>query len=422
MTSRTRNVAFKALLVGLASLVLVFAGPVSTMLAGPSKPPPGFLLVLVQGQANLCADGKPVQGAKVVLSSKKKPDLKVETITNSEGKFSASAILFGAHVQKALSDLGVEFPGFMIGKIASFVISLPFVGAFIQINVCLQPATCACTGLTAAVDALQGGIVGYTPIRTAESEGDRIQVNYLINIPYRVTMTCAGVPGGRCSSNVNVTVTTTVTQDTEDSRSPVAFTRVTAFRPRTCNGRCPVGGTLRGGADQPFSVEGKREGFMRIRVLPFTATFTLTFASDCLPAPIVIVRRIEGGGPPPPPPPPPPVTLPIPLPIIPNIWRDPYVAEVESVDPLPNALSVNVRVGNNGIQPARVRLNVTVLFEDGTRAVGVMDNLVLPPNLESTVPVVVPISANAWPPVSMIAEIVPYDPDDNLDNNRAEWP
>jgi hypothetical protein len=36
MTSRMRSVAFKALLVGLASLILVFAGPVSTVLADGS--------------------------------------------------------------------------------------------------------------------------------------------------------------------------------------------------------------------------------------------------------------------------------------------------------------------------------------------------------------------------------------------------
>jgi hypothetical protein len=135
--SRMRSVAFKALVIGLASLVLVFAGPVSTMLAGPSKPPPGFTIVLVTGQVTFCENEELVQGAKVIVYSKKKPDLKVETTTNSEGKFSASAILFGAHVQKALSDLGVEFPGFMIGKIASFVISLPFVGTFISITACL---------------------------------------------------------------------------------------------------------------------------------------------------------------------------------------------------------------------------------------------------------------------------------------------
>jgi hypothetical protein len=381
-------------------------------LAGGDPPPLGFILVLVQGQAKLCTDGKAVQGAKVILFSKKNHNLKVETTTNQEGKFSATAILFGAHAQAALADLTADFPGFTIGNFQSFVVTLPFIGAFIQLNVCLQPAKCACTRLAVAVDPPEVSAVGDIGIVQ-----DRVKVNYFINLPYKVTMTCAGAPGS-CSGKINVTVTVVVTQAPS---SPVA--KISTFS-RTCNGRCPGGGTLRGGVGIPFFVEGRREGPQGVlRVLPFTVAITLVFTPvGCPGAPIVIPVNIAGGGPPPPPPPPPPVSLPIPLPIVPNIWRDPYVAYIESIDPLPNALSVNVRVGNNGTQPARVRLNVTVVFEDGTSAVGVMDDLVLQPNLESTVPVFVSISANTWPPSSMIAEIVPYDPDDDRDNNRAEWP
>jgi hypothetical protein len=140
MTSRMRSVTFKALLVGLASLVLVFAGSSNATLAGGDPPPPGFILVLVQGQAKLCTDGKAVQGAKVILFSKKNHNLKVETTTNAEGKFSATAILFGAHVQEALADVGVEFPGFAIGQMTPIVLSMPFFGTFISVTACLQQA------------------------------------------------------------------------------------------------------------------------------------------------------------------------------------------------------------------------------------------------------------------------------------------
>lgn len=143
--SRKRSVGLKVLAVGLASLMLVFAGSSNTALAG-GDPPPGFTTVLVTGQATLCIDGKPIQGAKVVVFSKKKPDLKVETTTNQEGKFSVLAVMFGTHAQAALADLGIKFIGYVIKQMTSFVLSGPL-GTFISINACLQGSGSLCPPL-----------------------------------------------------------------------------------------------------------------------------------------------------------------------------------------------------------------------------------------------------------------------------------
>jgi len=145
--SRTRNVAFRMLAVGLVSLMLMLlVGPVGTTLAG-GDPPPGFITVLVQGQATLCDSKAPVQGAKVVVFSKKNPDLKVETTTNQEGKFSVLAILFGSHAQAALADLGIEFVGYVIKQLTTFVLSGLF-GSSISISACVQDVPCRCTNMT----------------------------------------------------------------------------------------------------------------------------------------------------------------------------------------------------------------------------------------------------------------------------------
>lgn len=135
------TVVFKALAIGLASLMLILAGSGSAMLAhDPMSPPPGFTTVFVNGQTNDCAKGTPIQGAKVIVFSKYNKDLKVETATDSEGQFSVLAILFGPDAQGAVADLSVDFPGFAIGSLTSEVITRPFLGTFISITACLAPA------------------------------------------------------------------------------------------------------------------------------------------------------------------------------------------------------------------------------------------------------------------------------------------
>jgi hypothetical protein len=139
MTSRMRSVAFKALAVGLASLILVFAGSSNATLAGGDPPPPGFITVLVQGQAKLCTDGKPAQGVLVTVFSEKNSDLTAKTTTNAEGKFSVTAILFGANAHAALPDLVAVFSGFTVGEMQTGVIAVPFPvpTTIISISTCL---------------------------------------------------------------------------------------------------------------------------------------------------------------------------------------------------------------------------------------------------------------------------------------------
>jgi hypothetical protein len=425
MTSRMRSVAFKALLVGLASLMLVFAGSSNATLAGGDPPPPGFILVLVQGQAKLCTDGKAVQGAKVILFSKKNHQLKVETTTNAEGKFSATAILFGAHVQEALSDLGVEFPGFTIGKMASLVISLPFVGIFISIDVCLQPVIppvipCRCTSLTVATG--QPRIEKW--LRAIEVVGGRAWIQYEVYLPVTYTITCQGRrPPASCQGAIGVAATSVFT-----GQQPSPYQMKLWDTQLRCQGPCPGTNTRTRWVHYSFVVEARQNAGVPLHTeLPFTATITFTLTPVGCPgaAAQAVVNIVQ---PNPNPPPPPPVSLPIPLPIVPNIQRDPYVAQLETITPVSNGAMVSVRVGNNGTLPARVRLNVALTLEDGTTAVGVLDNLVLPGNLEFSVQVFVPMASppangSVWPALrGFVAEIVPYDPDDDLSNNRIEGP
>ncbi len=140
--SSKRSVMFKVLAIGLASLVLILAGSGSTMLAhgSMSPPPPGFMFVLVNGQAMDCAKGTPIQGAEVDIFSKQNKDLKVETTTDSEGKFSALAILFGSDLQSALPDMGVDFPGFEVVSMTSAALQLGTL-TLISVDACLQGDT-----------------------------------------------------------------------------------------------------------------------------------------------------------------------------------------------------------------------------------------------------------------------------------------
>ena len=424
--SRRRNVAFKALAIGLVSLVLMLVGSSNTTLAG-GDPPPGFIAVLVQGQASFCQDGKPVQGATVIIFSKKDPNIKVETTTNQEGKFSILAILFGKHVQEALSDLAVKLPGFDIEKLTSIVVTLPFLGSFISIDVCLKPAQpatpCTCTNLVVATG--QPRIEKW--LNAIEVAGNRAWIQYDIYLPVTYTITCTG-NRGPCQGAINVAAIPTFT-----GQRPAAHQMKLWDTQLRCRGSCPnprglANTTTTRQVRYSFVVEARQNAGVPLHTeLPFTAAIQFTLTPAGCPG-AAVQAGVNIVQPAPPTPPRPPVTLPIPLPIIPNIQRDPYVAQLEDIIPVSNGAMVTMRVGNNGTQAARVRLNVTLTLEDGTTAVGVLDNLTLPGNLEFSVQVFVPMASppangSVWPSLrGFVAEIVPYDPDDDLSNNMIEGP
>lgn len=185
-----------------------------------------------------------------------------------------------------------------------------------------------------------------------------------------------------------------------------------------------------------FVVEAKQIiGIPLYEDLPFTADLEFTLTPQGCPGPgaAVVVRvpikvgQVQPNPNPPQPPFIPPLPL-LPLPVDPTIVRDPYVAEVDSILLVDGGASVVVRIGNNGIVAARVRLEVALTLDDGTVAVGVEDDLTIPASTEFSVAVFVPLPSapsggGMWPPLTeLVVEIVPYDPDDDPDNNRLVEP
>jgi len=290
-------------------------------------------------------------------------------------------------------------------------------------------------------DALQIVNVGKPKVtaflHTIELMGDKCWVQWDISIPVTYQIACAGArPPAVCTGNIAVAVVNANFQ----GQIPGPNQRKLWTPNLKCVGPCPI--------DPPgpcitqktvyvkysFVVEARQIiGIPFYEDLPFTADidFILTpqncrIVGPAVPVPVKIRVGQPAANPNPP------VLLVLPPPMIlridPAIVRDPYVAEVEQILPVGGGAIVSVRVGNNGTQAARVRLDVTLVLEDGTTAVGTLDDLMLPGNLEFSVWVFVPLpvapmAGAVWPPLkSLVAEVVPYEPDDDPTNNRFEWP
>lgn len=320
-------------------------------------------------------------------------------------------------------------------------VSVVHLGSQLMINigdVCLQPAPppppCDCTNLIIEVGTPT--ITGW--IHTIEIWGG-VWVQADVSLPVTWTIACGPErPPDRCTASIRVKAAAGF--DPSGFVPGPGQTRLWTQTIR-CSGNCP-------GETQRFEPKYVRfsfllkakdvMGFPFAEVLPYKGVITLTLTPVCpgavaplLPAVVQIPVGIglPGGGAPPNPNPPPPLP-PLPpsvLPGAPSIACDPYVAEIESVDPLPGAALVSVRIGNQGAQAASGDLVVTVLLEDGSESVGSLSGLSLPANMEFTVQIVLqippPSDPRVWPPASaVVAELIADGCDDNPDNNRAEWP
>lgn len=314
-------------------------------------------------------------------------------------------------------------------------VSVFHMGATTYVNlgdVCMlsrPPCICQALGIRT------GNVAINAWLHTSEITGERAWVQVDVYLPVTWTMRCGpeGARGG-CEGFIKV--------NAASKFGPTGYVptaeQVKLYTPEIrCWWLCPQERAVTRHVRYSFIVEAKKIiGFPFAEMLPFDGVITFNLTAVCpgapAPGPAVVVEvpvGVPGGGAPPNPNPPlpPPPPAPIALPGDPEVERDPYVAEIESIDPLSGAALVSVRVGNGGTQATSVRLAVTVLLEDGGHSVGRLDDLVLPGNMEFTVQVSVSIpprpDVRVWPPASaVIAEIVPDGPDDNPDNNRAEWP
>jgi len=333
-----------------------------------------------------------------------------------------------------LDEVKFVVPGYADTTVTKAV-SVVHLGAMKYINlgdVCMVPQPpCICQ----ALDIRTGNVAINAWLHSFEITGERAWVQVDVYLPVTWTMRC-GPEGARrgCEGFINV--------NAASKFGPTGYVP-TPEQAKLCTPKircwwvCPQQRTVTRYVRYSFVVEGKKIiGFPFAEMLPFDGVITFTLTTVCPGAtaggaPVVaqVPISVSAGGPPlnPNPPLPPPPPAPIPIPVDPAVERDPYVAEIESIDPLPGAALVSVRVGNSGTQAALGRLAVTVLLESGGQSVGRLDDLVFPSNMEFTVQVSVPIpprpGVQVWPPASAaIAEIMPDSPDDNPQNNRAEWP
>jgi hypothetical protein len=401
------------------------------------------------------------------------PTAPISGKTDSEGKFSVPLPWPGATVSGRLTECTVkplpnqEFTLTLVPKgetlatpddIAGFAFNVPSyqeatvthfsklslfgLTAYSVGDVCLLPvgpvipppaAPCACSGLN-IVDV---GKPKVTATLTAiEPMGDKCWVQWDVFVPVTYQISCAGAqPPAVCVGNIAVAVNTNFQGQNPGPNQQKLWT--TNLK---CVGDCPASSpgpritqkTVQ--VKYSFVVEAKQiVGIPFYEDLPFTADINFTLApQNCQnvgPAVQVPVQiKIGQAAPNPNPPLPPILPPPMILRIDPAIARDPYVAEVERILPVGGGAIVSVRVGNNGTEPSRVRLDVTLVLEDGTTALGTLDDLMLPGDLEFSVLVfvslpVAPTPGTIWPPLkSLITEIVPYEPDSDPTNNRFEWP
>lgn len=298
----------------------------------------------------------------------------------------------------------------------------------------LAPPPCTCTNLTVRTGA--PSVTGW--LHTLELAGEKAWVQVDVRVPVDWTITCGpDRPPSECRASIAVVA---AAQFDPAGFVPAAEGQKLWTPALQCWGKCPGDTELPGTryVRYSFIVEARQViGPPLAEVLPYKGTITFTLTPICpgspnpLPPVLIVVPvgvGVPGGVPlnPNPPPPPPPLP-PVLLPIDPSVPRDPYVREIESVEPLSDGAAVLIRLGNRGREQASVRLAVTVILEDGTEVVQAVDDLELPAGVEFTVQVVVPLSRSpsgqVWPPVqAVVAEIVPQQGDSDLDNNRVEWP